>query len=333
MTERTPTVVVADTYLGPVDHEQALAQGRAVVRAAHLATPEDVAVATADADAVLVTTHPMTADHITALGPQVRIIGRAGIGLDSIDLAAAAARGVAVYHTPEYCVSEVADQTLTNILVLVRQMRDQEIVGRTPGWAGRERIRIHALEALTVGVVGAGRIGQAVLERLAPFGVRRLAFDPVIATMPQGVDRADSLDALLAQSDVVTLHLPLLPETRGLISRDAISRMRPGAYLVNVSRGPLVDTVALAGALERGHLAGAVVDVFDREPIADDDPLLSASNAILTPHIAWQSVEAGVRVRAQTLNAVLAYLSGSDPVDGRLAVRPRPASVRWPVDS
>jgi D-3-phosphoglycerate dehydrogenase len=327
MTEQMPTVVVADTYLGPVDHEQALAQGRAMVRAANLATPADVAVATADADAVLVTTHPMTADHVAAFGPRLRIIGRAGIGLDAIDLAAAAARGVAVYHTPEYCVSEVADQTLTNILMLVRQVRDQAIVGRTPGWTGRERITIHALEALTVGVVGAGRIGRAVLERLAPFKVRRLAYDPVIEKMPDGVERADSLDSLLAQSDVVTLHLPLLPETRGLISRDAIGRMRPGAYLINVSRGPLVDTVALAEALDGGHLAGAVVDVFEREPIGEGEPLLSASNAVLTPHIAWQSVEAGVRVRAQTLNAVLAYLSGADPVDGRLAVRPDPVGA------
>jgi D-3-phosphoglycerate dehydrogenase len=322
MTEHLPTVVIADTYLGSVDHEQALAQGRAVVRAANLTTPQDVAVATADADALLVTTHALTADHIAAFGSRLRIVGRAGIGLDSIDLQAAAGRGVAVYHTPEYCVSEVADQTLTNILMLVRQVRDQALVGRTPGWTGRERITIHALEALTVGVVGAGRIGQAVLERLAPFRMRRLAFDPVIQAIPSGVERAESLDDLLAQSDVVTLHLPLLPETRGLISRDAISRMRQGAYLVNVSRGPLVDTVALADALETGHLAGAVVDVFEREPIVSDDPLLSASNAVLTPHIAWQSVEAGVRVRAQTLNAVLAYLSGGDPVDGRMAVRP-----------
>jgi D-3-phosphoglycerate dehydrogenase / 2-oxoglutarate reductase len=322
MTEQMPTVVVADTYLGPVDHEQALAQGRAVVRAVRLVTPADVAVATADADALLVTTQPLTADHIAAFGPRMRIIGRAGIGLDSIDLEAAGARGVAVYHTPEYCVSEVADQTLTNILMLVRQMRDQLIVGRTPGWTGRERITIHALEALTVGVVGAGRIRRAVLERLAPFSVRRLAFDPVMETIPNGVERADSLDALLEQSDVVTLHLPLVPETRGLISRDAISRMRQGAYLVNVSRGPLVDTTALAEALDGGLLAGAVVDVFEREPVSDEETLLASSNAILTPHIAWQSVEAGVRVRAQTLNAVLAYLLGSDPAAGRLAVRP-----------
>ncbi len=322
VTAPTPIVVIADTYLGGVEHEQALAHGRAAVRAAPLATPRDVAAATADADAVLVTTQPLTADHIAAFGPRLRIIGRAGIGLDSIDLAAAAAHRVAVYHTPEYCVSEVADQTLTDILMLVRQVRDQAIVGRTPGWLGREHITIHALEALTVGVVGAGRIGQAVLERLAPFNMRRLAFDPVIETMPPGVHRADSLDQLLTQSDVVTLHLPLLPETRGLISRDAIARMRAGAYLVNVSRGQLVDTVALADALETGHLAGAVVDVFEREPVAADDPLLTTPNAILTPHIAWQSVEAGVRVRAQTLDAVLAYLSGEDPVNGRLAVRP-----------
>lgn len=315
-------VVVADPYLGALDHEQSLAGDRAEVRGASLATPADVAAATADADAVVVTTHPMTAAHIAALGPRVRIIGRAGIGLDSIDLEAARARGVAVFHTPDYCVDEVADQTLTSILVLQRRMRDKEAVARSLDWSGRAAIRLHALEATTVGVIGAGRIGRAVLARLEPFRVERLVHDPFAAGLPAGVSRLDDLDELLERSDIVTIHAPLTPETRHMLSAERIARMRRGAYLVNVSRGPLVDSVALAAALTDGHIAGAAVDVFDPEPPPADHPLRSAPNLLLTPHFAWHSIEAETRVRAQTLEAVLAFVSGRDPVDGRMAVRP-----------
>ncbi len=264
----------------------------------------------------------MTAGHIEALGPHVRIIGRAGIGLDAIDLEAARARGVAVYHTPDYCVDEVADQALACILMLQRRMRDQERVAGTIDWSGRGKIRIPALEATTVGVLGAGRIGRAVLARLEPFRVRRLVYDPFAADVPAGVERRGRPRRPAGAVDVVTLHLPLLPETRNLLSDEKIGLMPPGSYLVNVSRGPLVDSVALAAALESGQLGGAAVDVFDPEPPPADHPLRSAPNIILTPHFAWHSIESEQRVRAQTLEAVIAYVAGEEPVDGRLAVRP-----------
>jgi D-3-phosphoglycerate dehydrogenase len=317
-----PTVVVAEPYLGSADHEQALAGERAEIRSAKVASPEEVAAATVDAKALIVTTHPMTAAHIAALGAEVRIIGRAGIGLDSIDLAAAKARGVAVYHTPDYCVDEVADQTVAAILMLQRRMLDQERVARTIDWSGRAGIRLPALAATTVGVIGAGRIGRAVLARLEPFRVRRLVHDPFATDIPHGVELVTDLDDLLARSDVVTIHAPLMPETRHLLSAGRIARMRPGSYLVNVSRGPLVDSVALAAALADGSLGGAAVDVFDPEPPPADHPLRSAPNIILTPHFAWHSIEAEARVRAQTLEAVLAWTAGDEPVDGRMAVRP-----------
>lgn len=322
MTGGGVVVVIADPYLGPVDHEAALAGQRATVRIARLDTPAAVASATADADAVIVTTHPMTAELIGALGPRVRIIGRAGIGLDSIDLEAAAARGVAVFHTPDYCVDEVADQALASILMLQRRMLDQQAVARTTDWAGRAAIRLPALAATTVGVLGAGRIGRAVLARLEPFRVERLVHDPFAVETPPGVLRVDDLDELLERSDIVTIHAPLTPGTRHLLSAERIARMRPGSYLVNVSRGPLVDSAALADALTRGHLAGAAVDVFEPEPPPADHPLRRAPNVILTPHFAWHSIEAEARVRGQTLEAVLAVVAGREPVDGRMAVHP-----------
>lgn len=322
MSPKRPRIVIAERYLGSSEHEAGLAGDRADVVTASLDTPADIAAATAEAGAVLITTHRMSDEHIAALGGAVRVIGRAGIGLDAIDLDAARRRGIAVYHTPDYCVDEVADQTLTSILMLQRRMADQQRVARAAGWPDRASLRIHALTVTTVGVVGAGRIGRAVLARLEPFGVRRLAYDPFAAEVPAGVEACATLEDLLAASDVVTLHMPLLPETRGLLSETRIRSMRPGSYLVNVSRGPLVDTRALAAALRDGHLGGAAVDVYEPEPPAADDPLLDAPNTILTPHHAWHSIEAETRCRAQTLEAVLAVIDGREPADGRLAVRP-----------
>ena len=322
MSPGRPRIVVADRYLGSLDHEAGLAGDRAEVVGASLDTPADVAAATAEAAAVLITIHPMSEEHIAALGNGVRVIGRAGIGLDNIDLEAARRRGIAVYHTPDYCVDEVADQTLACILMLQRRMADQQRVARAPGWPDRASLRLHALTVTTVGVVGGGRIGRAVLARLAPFGVRRLVYDPFPVEVPAGVEATATLEELLTAADIVTLHLPLLPETRGLLSEARIRSMRAGSFLVNVSRGPLVDTRALAAALRDGHLAGAAIDVYDPEPPTADDPLLDAPNTILTPHHAWHSIEAETRCRAQTLEAVLAVIDGREPPDGRLAVRP-----------
>lgn len=315
-------IVIADPYLGDIAFEQARAGDRSNVIQAGLETPDAVSLATADADAVIVTTHVLTAAHIDALGPRVRIIGRAGIGLDSIDLEAARRRGIAVFHTPDYCVSEVADQTIMAMLALLRCLPDQERVARTPGWEGRGDLRFRPFEEVTVGLIGAGRIGQAVLSRLAPFGPTRIVFDPYAIAVPDGVQREADLDRLLSRSDVVSLHCPLTPETRGLLSDERFGRMKPGAYLVNVARAQLIDEPALVAALRSGRLAGAAIDVFPSEPLPADSPLLTAPRVILTPHFAWHSTTAEVRTRRQTIDGVLAYLEGSIPADGRMAVLP-----------
>jgi len=313
-------VVIADPYLGDISFERAYAGDRSNVSQAGLETPGSVRLATADADAVIVTTHALTKAHIDALGPRVRIIGRAGIGLDSIDLEAARARGISVFHTPDYCVSEVADQTILLMLALLRQLSDQDRVARTPGWEGRTDLRFRPFEELTVGVIGAGRIGRAVLSRLAPFGPTRLVFDPYIGPDLDGVQRETDLARLLDRSDIVSLHCPLTPETRGLLSGERIGRMKSGAYLVNVARAQLVDEPALDAALRSGRLGGAAIDVFATEPLPSNSPLLTAPRIILTPHFAWHSTTAEERTRRQTIDGVLAHLGGSIPLDGRMAV-------------
>jgi D-3-phosphoglycerate dehydrogenase len=315
-------LVVADPYLGDIAFERSQAGDRARVSQAALETPDAIRRATAGADAVIVTTHALTAAHIDALGPRVRIIGRAGIGLDSIDVEAARRRGIAVFHTPDYCVNEVADQTIMAMLALQRRLPDQERVARTLGWGGRGDLRFRPFDEITVGLVGAGRIGQAVLTRLAPFGPARLVFDPYTSQVPDGVELEADLDRLLGRSDIVSLHCPLTPETRGLISGERIGRMKPGAYLVNVARAQLVDEAALVAALHTGQLGGAAIDVYPSEPLPADSPLLTAPRVILTPHFAWHSTTAEVRTRRQTIEGVLAYLGGSVPVDGRMAVLP-----------
>ena len=292
------------------------------VRVAKLDTPTAVAAATADADAIIVTTHPMTAELIGALGPRVRIIGRAGIGLDSIDLEAARPAGSPCSTRPTTASTRSPTKPLpTSSCSSGGSSTSRPWPARSTGPAGR-RSGCPPWRPPRSGVLGAGRIGRAVLARLEPFRVQRLVHDPFAVDTPPGVLRVDDLDELLERSDIVTIHAPLTPETRHLLSAERIARIRPGSYLVNVSRGPLVDSVALADALTRGHLAGAVVDVFDPEPPPPDHPLRHAPNVILTPHFAWHSIEAETRVRAQTLEAVLAVVAGREPVDGRMAVRP-----------
>jgi D-3-phosphoglycerate dehydrogenase len=284
--------------------------------------PDAIPDYSADADAVLVSIHAMPAASIAALAPSVRIIGRSGIGLDAIDLEAARARGIAVFHTPDYCTTEVADHAAALILALARRLFAADAIARRDWPAWRSIGVIRPLSESTLGVVGCGRIGREVIRRMAPFGMRIVAFDPWVSEAPAAAELAGSLDELLAESDIVTLHSPLTDETRGMIGAAQLARMREGSFLVNVSRGALVDESALAEALVSGHLAGAAVDVLATEPPPPGSPILSAPNTIITPHTAWYSVASEKRAFVETIEGVTAYLHGVEPTVGRLAVRP-----------
>jgi D-3-phosphoglycerate dehydrogenase len=316
-------LIVAEGILSDVDVETEHLAGRpAEVRLASLRTAADVARETAAANAVVVTVEPLPRDLIEQLGPEVRIIARAGIGLDAIDLEAARERGVAVFHTPDYATEEVATHAVGLMLALNRRLVEGDALARSEWRAWAKLKPIRPLSEQTVGVIGLGRIGSAVVERMRPFAGAIVGYDPFVTAGPEGVRLAGSVDELLAETDVLTLHLPLTDETRNLIGARELALLRPGAVIVNVSRGALVDQQALAAALSDGRLAGAGLDVLAVEPVPADDPILSAPNVILSPHVAWYSEASNRRMRQQSVDGILDYLAGRPVSVGRLAVEP-----------
>lgn len=324
----TPLIVVAEGTLHETALEESHVGSRATIRLARIDTPDQVREATRDAQAVVVTTNPLTAAHIAAFGNSVRVIGRAGTGLDAIDLEAARARGLFVYHTPDYSTSEVATHALALILAVQRRILEADRQARTDfaGWRALGAIR--PMDELTAGVVGAGRIGRAVMDRLRPFVANIVTYDPFIESTPEGVERVDSLDDLLRRSDVVTLHMPLTAETRGMIGARELGLLPAGAIVVNVSRGGLIDEADLRAELESGRLAGAALDVLSKEPPRPDDPILGAPRLVLSPHMGWYSSASERRVRTQVVDGVLACLDTVAPATGRIAVDPRLTEVR-----
>lgn len=323
----TEVIVIAEGTIRDTALEVGHIAGRAEVRLARIDSPEQVREATRDAQAVIVTTNPLTAAHIAALGDHVRVIGRAGTGLDAIDLEAARARGIVVYHTPDYATSEVANHTVALILAVQRRIIDADRQARVDFSGWRALTPIPPLDTLTAGVVGGGRIGRSVATRLQPFVKSVVMFDPYIDAVPDLVERVASLDDLLRRSDILTLHMPLTPETRGMIGTREIKLMPEGAIVVNVSRGGLVDEGDLRAALESGRLAGAGLDVLATEPPRLDDPILGAPRLTLSPHLAWYSSVSEVRVRTQAVDGVIACLAGVAPQTGRIAVDPRVTEV------
>ncbi|MDP6363277.1 MAG: phosphoglycerate dehydrogenase [Candidatus Poseidoniia archaeon] len=234
------------------------------------------------------------------------VIGRAGIGVDSIDVAAATERGIAVMNTPESGAVTTAEHTLAMIMALARRIPLGDRLLREGDWAKPRLVGIE-LRGKTLGVVGLGRIGRVVADRALGLKMRVLAHDPFLKEPPEGVQLV-SFERCLAESDIVTLHAPLVAKTRHLMNAAAFAQMQPGARLVNCARGGLVDEAALQAALESGHLAGAALDVYDREPLDEAHPLLGLDNVILTPHLGASTREAKVAVVTDLAQQILTCL-------------------------
>jgi phosphoglycerate dehydrogenase-like enzyme len=242
--------------------------------------------------------------------PRLRVIARTGVGYDAIDVDAATRRGVVVTITPGTNQDSVAEQAFALLLGVCRRVPLNDRIIREGGW---DRTLVAPLRGKTLGLVGLGRIGRAMVPRARAFGMEVVAFDvtpPIEADAALGLRRV-GFDELLAASDVVSLHMPLTPATRGLINREVLARMRPGSYLINTARGGVLVEADLHDALTSGHLAGAGLDVTDPEPPRADHPLFRLPNVVLSPHIA------GIDTRAMADMAEMAARCIADLHAGR----------------
>ena len=261
-------------------------------------------------DAILTCWAPVSAAAIAA-SPALRLVARMGVGLDNIDVAAATGRGVLVTNVPDYCVEEVSDHAVALLLAWTRGVVAADRQVRAGRWdpAGA---RLRRLSALTCGVIGYGRTGRRTAGKLAALGAPVLAHTPHPPREGAGGVRFVALDELLAGSDAVIMHAPLTPATRHLIGARELSLMPRGSLLVNVSRGGLVDTAALAGALASGHLSGAGLDVLEGEPAVPQE-LLAHPGVVITPHIAFSSDASVHDLRRGAAEEVVRVLSGQPP--------------------
>lgn len=303
------------------------------------ASGRDILAVAADCDGLFVVAEALPAEVIEGLA-RCRVISRLGAGTDKIDVAAATRRGIVVTNVPDFCVEEQADHTLALLLALVRKLPQMDRAMREGKWsAGRQECRsIRRFDGRTLGLVGFGRSARAVARRAAGFGFRLLATRQRMnpedhEARALGVELV-SLERLLGEADYLSLHLPLHEHTRGLLSRERIFAMKPGAYLINTARGALVDETALAEALRSGHLAGAGLDTFHEINVHGPEgpprhPLLELENVLCTPHVAAFSVEAFRDVGRGAVENVVAVLSGRWPPPDRI-VNPQ-VTARRPV--
>ncbi len=243
--------------------------------------------------------------------PDLKIVGRAGVGVDNIDVAAASERGVAVVNAPGGNTVSAAELTMALLLAVARRVTDADRSIREGKWE-RSELRGVELRGRTLGIIGVGRIGWEVAQRCRAFGMDVIAYDPYLPASRLEDMRAIlvPLDQLLERADVISLHVPLTDETQGLIDEAAMARMKKGVFILNASRGGVVDEAALARALIEGRIGGAGLDVFETEPLHPSSPLLSAPNLVLTPHLGASTKEAQLQVAievARSIRAALAY--------------------------
>jgi D-3-phosphoglycerate dehydrogenase len=252
----------------------------------------------------------MTAELIER-GERLRVIGRAGVGVDNVDVLAATRRGIVVANAPQSNVVTAAEHTVALLLALARNI-PQAHASLTSGKWERSKFSGVELYDKTLGIIGFGRIGQLVAQRVRGFGMRVVAFDPFVAAeryRELGVEKADDTDTVYARADFITVHLPKTDETKNFIDADAIAKMRDGVRILNVARGGLIDDAALQAALDSGKVAGAALDVFPSEPITDY-PLFSYPQVIVTPHLGASTAEATDRAGFQSAEQVVAALTG-----------------------
>jgi len=308
-------VAVTDSVFPSLEPEHRVLDPLGVeLRAGQCRSEEEIIALAQEADAILNCYAKMTARVIAAL-KRCKVIARYGIGVDNVDIAAATRAGIVVTNVPDYCVDEVSDHALALLLALARRVVAADAAVKGGAWDVVAHKGIQRLRGQTLGLLGFGKIARALAAKAQALGMQVLAVDPFVdaETMACLKVRATDLDTLLAESDAVSVHVPLSPETRGIVGERALARMKPTAILINTSRGGLVDEQALAATLTAGRLAGAALDVVEKEPLPPDHPLRQAPNIILTPHLGFYSREAVVELQTKVAEEAARAFRGEPP--------------------
>lgn len=279
---------------------------------------DDVAAATHDADVVVVNMVPITRELIEGW-TRCRLVIRHGVGYDNVDRAALDEAGIPLCYIPDYCVEEVAEQAIALIFACARRIPRSRMVldesSQNGRWDFKDVIPMFRMAGQKLGILGCGRIGSRVYQKLKSFGFEFVICDPYLSEKRKHELNIELVDkeTLFRESDFITIHTPLTQETRYMVNRDTLALMKPTAYLVNTARGGMVDVDALAEALRKGVIAGAGIDVYETEPPRPDYPLFGLPNAILTPHLAWYSEDAGWKIRETIVLEIERFAAGLPP--------------------
>ncbi|MGA2974242.1 MAG: C-terminal binding protein [Spirochaetia bacterium] len=311
------TVVIADDRYSSYDEERSvLAEVDAAVRIFSSSSALDARAAFADADAILVNLFPMTSDIIEGLS-KCRVICRYGVGYDNVAVDAATRKGIWVACVPDYCFEEVADHSLALLLGCIRKIGYKDRMVRAGRWNLHKDQPCYRISGRTLGIIGYGKTATCLQRKVFGLGFGRiLVNDPYVRASTISATGAIPVDlrTLLAESDYLSIHVPLTPETRHMIGPPELAIVKRGAILVNTSRGPVLDENAVAEALRDGRLGGAGLDVFEQEPVPRDSLLRTLDNVIFTDHAGWYSEESVVELKTKAARNVAAVLAGGAPL-------------------
>lgn len=311
-----PLVVVTDSPFPSLDPaKKALEDANAEVVQAPSSSEEDIIKAAENADAILVTYAKLNENILRSL-KNCKAIGRFGIGVDNIDLKVAGELGISVNYVPDYCLDEVSDQAMAMIISMARKIPQSNKLVQSGRWEMPAVVPMYRLRGKTVGLIGFGNIPRLMTPKAQAFGFNVIASDPYAPKElfeKYGVESV-SMDELYERSDFISVHAPLLPETKGLVNKDAFKKMKDTAIIVNTARGPLINEKDLIEALDKNEIGGAGLDVVETEPLPKNSPLIGRDNVILAPHTAFYSVEALEELQTKAASDVARVLNGEEPV-------------------
>lgn len=309
-----PKIIICDCDHADVNPEhKVFTQAGVEYKRLHCKSQEDV-IEQCQGAVVILNQYVRIDENIFKNIPSLKLVVRYGVGVDNVNLEHATKYGVQVTNVPDYGMHEVADQALALMMALVRNIHYLDKRVHEGVWDYREVIPIRRLSECTVGVVGLGRIGTAFANRAASLGAKIIGYDKAFGKperkFPGFVEQKNSLEEMLEQADIVSLHCDLNELSQRMMSNERFAKMREGSYLINTARGGLVDEEALVNALKSGKLKGAGLDVTFKEPIPKDSPLLTLNNVVITPHSGWYSVEAAIELKRKCAEDAVNFISG-----------------------